>query len=121
MKKGLAYGLGLHIRRICEKESDYLQHRQKLKLQLRRRCYNGKLIETQLRKVDMLDRDELLGVKRQEKNAKRVPLVVIFSNLLPDMHGVLRKHMGVLYRSGKMREVSKEPPIVAFRVKQIKL
>ena len=56
-KKGLAYGLGLRIRIICEKESDYLQHRQELKLQLRRRGYSGKLIETQLRKVDKLDRD----------------------------------------------------------------
>ena len=114
-KKGLAYGLGLRIRRICEKESDYLQHRQELKLQLRRRGYSGKLIEMQLRKVDKLDRDELLGMKRQDKNAKRVPLVVTFSNLLPDMHSVIRKHMDVLYRSGKMREVFKEPPIVAFR------
>ena len=84
------------IRRICEKESDYLQHRQELKLQLRRRGYNGKLIETQLRKVDKLDRDELLGVKRQDKNAKRVSLVVTFSNLLPDMHSVVRKHTDVL-------------------------
>ena len=114
-KKGLAYGLGLRIRRICEKESDYLQHRQELKLQLRRRGYSGKLIETQLRKVDKLDRDKLLKMKRQDKNAKRVPLVVIFSNLLPDMHSVVRKHMDVLYRSGKMREVFKEPPIVALR------
>ena len=114
-KKGLAYGLGLCIRRICEKESDYLQHRQELKLQLRRRGYSGKLIETQLRKVDKLDRGELLGMKRQDKNAKRVPLVVTFSNLLPDMHSVVRKHMDVLYRSGKMREVFQEPPIVAFR------
>ena len=97
-KKGLAYGLGLRIRGICEKESDFLQHRQELKLQLQRRGYSGKLIETQLRKVDKLNRDELLGMKRQEKNAKRVPLVVTFSNLLPDMQSVVRKHMDVLYR-----------------------
>ena len=114
-EKGLAYGLRLRNRRICEKESDYLRHRKELKLQLQRRGYSGKLIETQLRKVDKLDRDELLGMKRQDKNAKRVPLLVTFSNLPPDMQSVVRKHMDVLYRSGKMREVFKEPPIVAFR------
>ena len=80
---------------------------------MRRRGYSGKLIETQLRKVDKLNRDVLLGGKRQD--AKRMPLVVIFSNLLPDMHGVVRKHMNVLYRLGKMREVFKGPPIVAFK------
>ena len=46
-KRGLAYGLGLRIRRICEKEKDYVRHRQELKLQLRRRGYSGKLIEAQ--------------------------------------------------------------------------
>ena len=70
---------------------------------MRRRGYSGKLIETQIRKVDKLDRDELLGMKRQDKNAKRVPQVVTFSNLLPDIYSVVRKHMDVLYRSGKMR------------------
>ena len=40
---------------------------------------------------------------------------VIFSNLLQDMHRVVRKHMDELYRSGKMRDISKEPSIVAFR------
>ena len=114
-KRGLAYGLGLRIRRICEKEKDYVRHRQELKLQLRRRGYSGKLIEAQLQKVDKLDRNELLEVKRQDKSARRVPLVVTFSNLLPDMHRVVRKHMNVLYRSERMKEVYKEPPIVAFR------
>ena len=85
-KRGLAYGLGLRIRRICEKEKDYERHRQELKLQLRRRGYSGKLIEAQLQKVDKLDRNELLEVKRQDKSARRGPLVVTFSNLLPDMH-----------------------------------
>ena len=83
-KRGLVYGLGLRIRRICEKEKDYVRHRQELKLQLRRRGYSGKLIEAQLQKVDKLDRNELLEVKRQDKNARRVPLEVTFSNLLPD-------------------------------------
>ena len=105
----------MRIRRICEKEKDYVRHRQELKLQLRRRGYSGKLIEAQLQKVDKLDRNELLEVKRQDKSARRVPLVVTFSNLLPDMHRVVRKHMNVLYRSERMKEVYKEPPIVAFR------
>ena len=103
-KKGFAYGLGLRIRRICEKESDYLRHRQ-LKLQLRRRGYSGKLTEPQFRKVDGLDRDKLLEGKRKDKNAKRVPLVMTFSNLLPNMHRFVRKHIDVLYRSEKMREL----------------
>ena len=33
-----------------------------------------------------------------------------YSNLLPDVHGIVKKHMDVLYRSSRMREVFKEPP-----------
>ena len=77
--------LGYASEGIGEKESDYLQYRQELRFQLRRRGYSGKLIETQLRKVDKLDRNELLEVKRLKKNAKRVSLDVTFSNLLSDM------------------------------------
>ena len=46
--------LGLRIRRIYEKESDYLIHRQGLKNQLWKRFYSGKLIETQL-KISLID------------------------------------------------------------------
>ena len=50
-KKGLAYGFGLRMKRIYEKEEGYKKHRQDLKIQLRRRGYSGKLIESQLGKV----------------------------------------------------------------------
>jgi hypothetical protein len=117
-KKGLAYGLGLRIKRICEKEADYLKHRSNLKKQLRIRGYSGKTIETQLQKVDKLERPTLLQTKKTRRNTKameRVPLVVTYSNLLPNMHTIVRKHLGVLHRSDRMRDVFKEPPIVAYR------
>ena len=107
--------LGSRIRRICKKEKDYVRHRQELKLQLRRRGYSGNLIVAQLQKVDKLYRNELCEVKRKDKHAKSVQLVMTFSNLLRDMHSVVRKHMNVLYRSVKNKEAYKEPPIVAFR------
>ena len=116
-KKGLAYGLGLRIRRICEKEPDYLKQRNNLKKQLRKRGYPGKLIENQLSKVDKLRREDLLQVRKckPSKKSNRVPLVMTFSNLLPDVHKIIHKHIRVLHRSDRMKEVFDEPPIVAFR------
>ena len=65
---------------------------------------------------DFVDRSELLKVIRKEdKNSKRVPLVVTYSNLLPDIQHITKKHLDVLHRSSKMRDVFKDPPIVAFR------
>ena len=65
-KKGLASGLGLRVKRICEKKEDYRKHRQDLKIQLRRRDYSGKLIESQLEKVDRLERSDLLNSSRKK-------------------------------------------------------
>ena len=61
-KKSLAYGLGIRIRRICERDDDYFKHRSDLKKQLRKRGYSGKLIEQQLQKVDKMDRGKLLEI-----------------------------------------------------------
>ena len=44
-KAGLAYGLGLRLRRIFEKQEDYQVQRRELKVQLRKRGYSGKDIE----------------------------------------------------------------------------
>ena len=59
-KKALAFGLGVRVRRICEKEDDYRRHRGRLKTQLRRRGYSGSFVEKELQKADGLNRDDLL-------------------------------------------------------------
>ena len=69
-KKSLAYGLGIRIRRICEKDEDYNKHRRELKQQLRKRGYSGKLIEQQLKRVDALDRDDLLKRKKSKRKGE---------------------------------------------------
>ena len=105
-KKSLAYGLGLRLRRICEKDNDYYKHRTDLKKQLRKRGYSGKLIEQQLQKVDKLEREKLLDDTTNKKDkSHRVPLVLTFSKLLPDVGNILRKHQATLHQSERMREV----------------
>ena len=75
-KKSLAYGLGIRIRRICERDDDYFKHRSDLKKQLRKRGYSGKLIEQQLQKVDKMDRGKLLENRNKKNKSDRVPLVL---------------------------------------------
>ena len=114
-KTGLAYGFGLRIRRICEKDDDYYRHRQELKGQLRKRGYAGKFVESQLQRVDGMRRETLLKPNSKLVKPKRVPLVMNFSKLLPDVRDILRKHSNVLYRSDRMKKVFDELPILAYR------
>ena len=55
VKKSLPYGLGIRLRRICSRESDYLKRRQELKSYLRKREYSSAFIERQLVKVDQFE------------------------------------------------------------------
>jgi hypothetical protein len=114
-KKGRAYGLGLRLKRICQREEDYKKRRGDLKTQLRKRGYSGAHIETQLRRVDAADRGNLLIDTKKKTANERVPLVVTYSKLLPDIRSVLTKHEATLYRSDRMREVFPSPPMLAYR------
>ena len=98
----LANGLALRIRRICEKDEDYSRHRKELKCQLRKRCYAGKFVEGQLQRVDNQKQEELLQHTHKSGKKGRMPLVMTFSKLLPD---ILQKHSYTLYRSDRMKEV----------------
>ena len=66
-KKSLAYGLGIRLKRICEKDTDYYKHRADLKKQLRKRGYSGKLIESQLKRVDKMEREKLLEDRTNQR------------------------------------------------------
>jgi hypothetical protein len=114
-KKVLAYSLGLRIRRICKRDVDYTRRRRDLKTQLRKRGYAGRQIESQLRRVDAADRNSLLTNSKHRTTSDRVPLVVTFSKLLPDIRAILSKHEATLYHSERMRDVFPSPPLLAFR------
>ena len=95
--KSLAYGLGVRIRRICEKEKDYTKHRAALTTQLRNRGNSGAFIENQLQKIDTLGRSKLLAHSTGTKEeTDRVPLVQTYSNLLPNVHDIVYKPLNVL-------------------------
>ena len=115
VKRSLAYGLGIRIRRICEKECDYQTQRKILKAQLRKRGYSGKLIESQLQRVDRLDRDELLQYKKKKASTDRVPLVLTFSKCLPDVGAILTRHQNTLFRSPRLRDIFGKPSLVSYR------
>lgn len=69
-----------------------------------------------MQKVDKLNRRELLSKRTNcKKSSKRVPLVLTYSALLPDVHNIVHKHMRVLYQSERMNQVFSQPPLVAYR------
>ncbi|KAH3812422.1 hypothetical protein DPMN_140853 [Dreissena polymorpha] len=81
------------------------KHRDEIKEQLQKRGYNGRFIETELKKVDSKKREDLLRTKVPSKSTSRVPLVITFSKALPNVGHILRKHLPTLHTSDHMKNV----------------
>ena len=114
VKTAIPYGLGIRVKRICSEDTDYISRRSEIKMHLDKRGYPDSLIEDQLQKVDKLERKSLLKYKKKKQN-DRVPLVITYSDGLPNIHSILRKNLKTLHRSDRMKEIFKEPSIVSFR------
>jgi hypothetical protein len=52
-------------------------------------------IDKQFQKVDKLEREDLLKYN-QQKQSDRVPLVLTYTDALPNIHTSLRKHLDTL-------------------------
>ncbi len=95
IKNAISYGLAIRLKRICSDEKDYRKHRRELKYQLRGRGYSMRFVESQLRRVDNLKRDDLLEYRhRNNKNGNnRVPLVLTYAKQLPEVREIVQKRM----------------------------
>ena len=114
IKEAIPYGLGIRLKRICSEPDDYEKRRRELKTHLRKRGYKDNLVERQLGKVDNLRRENLLDYNSQ-KETDRVPLVLTYTDALPNIHSILNRHMKTLYKSEINEEIFRHPPLVAFR------
>ena len=82
---------------------------------LQKRGYSRNTVENQLSKVDSLDRTSLLKYNTRKQNTDRVPLVVTYSNGLPNIHNILSKNLKILHQSERMKEVFKNVPLVSYK------
>ena len=99
--------MGVIIRRL------YIIHRKELKDNLAKRWYNNNDEEKQLQKVDKLNRNRLPKYKQKKK--KIPPLILSYSDGLPDIHTIVKQRMSTLYNSERMKENFPVQPLVACR------
>ena len=62
-----------------------------------------------------MDRNDLLERKQRKEKLDRVPIVLTYSKILPDVRDILRKHQNTLHQSDRLQKVFLQPPLLAFR------
>ena len=73
VKTVIPYVLEIRAKRICSEDEDYSVRRTEIKTHLRKRGYTNNMVEKQLKKVDNLDRENLIQYNTKKQN-NRVPL-----------------------------------------------
>ena len=114
-KKAIPYGLGIRAKRICSDHNQYWKERQEIKKHLKTRGYRSEDVETSLKKVDTIDRRQLLEYKTKKTTCKRVPLTLTYHRNLPNIQQIVHDKLNILHRSERMQSVFPQAPITAFR------
>ena len=115
MKKAVPFGLGLRIKRICSKDNDFQKHRENLKTRLLERHYPASVVDTELKKVDQMNRNRVSGARLKGGDGKGVPMTITFSKYTPNVKAILRSKRHLLHRSQNLRKIFPVDPMVAYK------
>ena len=74
LKDSIPYSQALGIKRICSSQEEFVGHTAKMINQFQMRGYNRSLIEQQIDKYNLHEREQLLKEKK-ERNCHKYPLI----------------------------------------------
>ena len=82
--------------------------------QFQKRGYNRSLIEQQIDKANLQEREQLLKEKKKE-TATNIPFSLKYNIALPKIKEIVMKHLHLLHINPNLAEIFQSPPILAFR------
>ena len=82
--------------------------------QFQKRGYDRSLIEQQINKANLQEREQLLKEKKKE-TATNIPLSLKYNRTLPKIKEIVMKHWHLLHVNPNLAEIFQNPPILAFR------
>ena len=90
---------------------------EELRIRLLERGYKTRCIDNAFKKVDCLDRDEILDkVVKVEKNKKRVRAMFTYDRRLPELSSIFIKHWKTMTDEDiRLKTVFKDSPMVCYK------
>ena len=112
----LPYCLALHLRHICSSEKLFQQRTNEMLHHLIQRGYKKGCIHDAIKKASSLVmREEALADKTKPKSLQRVPFVVTYNPMLPNIPKILHEAHPILHASESCTEIFKNVPLVSYR------
>ena len=96
-KTSLPYCLALRLRRICSSENLFQQRTNEMLQHLIQRGYKKRSIHDAIKKASLVTREEALADKTKSKSLQRVPFVVTYNPMLPNIPKILHEAHLILH------------------------
>ena len=113
LKDNIPYSQTLQIKRICSSQQEFLSHTAKMINQFQTSGYSRSLIEKQIDKANLQEREQLLKEKKKD-SATNIPLSLQCNRTLPKIKEIVMKHWHLLHINANLAEIFQNPPILAF-------
>ena len=82
--------------------------------QFQKRGHNSSLIEQQIDKANLQEREQLLK-ERKKETATNISLSLKYNRTLPKIKEIVMKHWRFLHINPNLADIFQSPPILAFR------
>ena len=113
-KRAIPTGLVKRVRRICSSDEGFKRHAGDLVRQLTDRGYPQDQTEMEVAKVSKMNRSKLLE-RKNGTHKEGVPLVVTYSNCLPNLNRILNSKRHILERSNQLGDMFTDKLFVSYR------
>ena len=114
-KDSVPYSLALRLRCICSTEHRFSLRTDDMKQHLLKRGYTKGCINDTINKASQVPRREAIMEKLQQNKLDRVPFVVTYNNLPPNIPKLLQQSQTILNASEKCSEVFKNTALASYR------
>ena len=114
----LPYGLALRNKRICSHPDDFEKRKCNIDQRFRQRGYNRRDVRYQLQETDKKTRQELLETdnsKKSKKSSRKVPLILSYSNSLPNIKAILKKNERIFNDNTKIKNKITNRTFLVFK------
>ena len=114
-KKALPYSQFLRIRRICSRESDFIQHCLELKFHLLRRGYPCDTLDEAFRRASAISLEDARKIRLKEDEED---LLFLTTTYIPEddiLRTIVDRNWEILEMSSSTRELAEKRPIYGYR------
>ena len=110
------YGQFLRIKRNCTKDADFKKHAEDMKKNYADRGYPDYIIQKAYEKARQRDHHDLIhGTPTPREKNSRIPLVLTYNPLNPNLMKIIKKNWHILHHSPACKELFPDKPMLAYR------